>query len=83
MSNAELFKNLPPIKIESDELFRSHNVLPPLPQIVSRIQELMQSENINVSEIAKLVSVDVALTSLAISLTFIFSDCINSWIRKI
>ncbi|MCB0283595.1 MAG: HDOD domain-containing protein [Calditrichae bacterium] len=63
MSNAELFKNLPPIKIESDELFRSHNVLPPLPQIVSRIQELMQSENINVSEIAKLVSVDVALSA--------------------
>jgi HD-like signal output (HDOD) protein len=57
------YKNLPPIKIESDELFRSHNVLPPLPQIVSRIQELMQSDNINVGEIAKLVSVDVALSA--------------------
>lgn len=63
MSDKTEYKNLPPIKIESDELFRSHNALPPLPQIVSRVQELMQSENINVGEIAKLVSVDVALSA--------------------
>jgi HD-like signal output (HDOD) protein len=56
-------KSLPPIEITSDDLFQSYNKLPPLPQIVMRIQQIMTDENINISEISKLVSVDVALTA--------------------
>jgi len=56
-------KSLPPIEITSDELFQSHNKLPPLPQILTRIHEIMEDENVNVNEISKLVSVDVALTA--------------------
>ncbi len=56
-------KSLPPIEITSDELFQSHNKLPPLPQILTRIHEIMRDENVNVNEISKLVSVDVALTA--------------------
>ena len=55
--------SLPPIEISSDELFRSHNTLPPLPQIVMRIQDIMQNDNFNVNEIATLVSGDVALSA--------------------
>ena len=54
---------LTPIKIESDELFRSHNTLPPLPEIVTKIQKIMQEDAININAISSLVSVDVALSA--------------------
>ncbi|KAA3618461.1 MAG: HDOD domain-containing protein [Calditrichaeota bacterium] len=56
-------KELPPIEITSDELFKSHNKLPPLPQILTRIHDIMESEETNVNDISKLVSVDVSLTA--------------------
>ncbi len=56
-------KSLPPIEITSDELFQSHNKLPSLPQILTRILKIMNEDSVNVSEISKLVSVDVALTA--------------------
>ncbi len=55
--------NLPPIEITSDEQFLQHHTLPPLPGIVSKLQEIIQSEDINISEISRLVQSDVALVA--------------------
>lgn len=56
-------KSLPSIEITSDELFKRHNKLPPLPQILTRIHEIMNDESVNFSDISKLVSVDIALSA--------------------
>lgn len=55
--------NLPPIEITSDEQFLQHHTLPPLPGIVSKLQEIIQSDDINISEISRLVQSDVALVA--------------------
>ncbi len=54
---------LPAIDIESDEMFLQHNTLPSLPQIISRLQQLLQDEDIKVAEISQLVESDVALSA--------------------
>ncbi len=54
---------LPAIDISSEEIFLQHNTLPPLPQIISRLQQLLQSDDINIAEISRLVENDVALSA--------------------
>lgn len=54
---------LPAIDIESEEMFLQHHTLPPLPQIISRLQQLLQDEDIKVAEISRLVESDVALSA--------------------
>jgi len=54
---------LPEIDISSEEMFLQHHTLPPLPQIISRLQQVLQTEDFDVSEISQLVEKDVALSA--------------------
>jgi len=51
------------IDLTSHEFAQQYQTLPPLPQIVTRIQQAVQDEDFNVQEITKLVSSDAALTA--------------------
>jgi HD-like signal output (HDOD) protein len=56
-------KKLSPIEITTDDFFKGHHKLQPLPEIVTRIKQIMEEDDLNIAQIAKLVSADVALSA--------------------
>lgn len=50
-----------PIELDLNVLFRKNNALPALPKMVTRIQEIIHRENVNLGEIEKLISSDPAM----------------------
>jgi HD-like signal output (HDOD) protein len=54
---------LPPIKIDPNTFFRQHFALPALPEVVSKIQELIQSDAADIGKVADLVQGEPALVA--------------------
>ncbi len=52
---------LPPIKINQETFFKKNFTLPPLPSVVNRMQEIIQSEDVNIKEVSRLLNEDPAL----------------------
>ncbi len=52
-----------PIEINPDTFLRNHCSLPPLPKLVTQIQEIINSDNINIPETAELISKDPAIVA--------------------
>jgi len=54
---------LPPIEIDPKTFLRQHCTLPALPRVVTRIQNLLQSENTSITEVSELIGSDPALVA--------------------
>ncbi len=56
-------EKLPPIEIDPKTFLRQHCTLPALPQVVTKIQNLLQSENASISQVGELIASDPALVA--------------------
>ncbi len=56
-------QNLSKIVIDPETFLKHHNTLPPLPEIVMNIQQIIVSENANINNISSLIARDPALTA--------------------
>ena len=56
-------EQLPPIIIDEKTFLYDHCSLPPLPDIVTRLREVIQSHDVNVSNVAELIDKDPALVA--------------------
>jgi len=54
---------LPPIEIDPDTFLRQHCRLPALPAVVTKIQAILNSDNINIGKVAELISIDPSLVA--------------------
>lgn len=54
---------LDPIEIDPKTFLRDHCTLPALPKLVSQVQEILRSDNVNITEAAKLISGDPSLVA--------------------
>ncbi|MCP4715355.1 MAG: HDOD domain-containing protein [Deltaproteobacteria bacterium] len=55
--------DLPKITIDPDTFLRQHCSLPSLPPVVSHIQQTLQSDNIDISQVVDLISAEPALVA--------------------
>jgi len=55
--------NLPPIDINPETFLREHFSLPALPKVVHEIQEIIQSDNVEIGKVSKLISGDPSLVA--------------------
>jgi HD-like signal output (HDOD) protein len=54
---------LHPIEIDPNTFLRDHCSLPPLPKLISQIQQIMNSEEMNIVKVAELIKGDPALVA--------------------
>lgn len=54
---------LPPIEIDEKKFLYDHCSLPPLPDIVIRLKEIIRSDTVNVSDVSRLIGKDPALVA--------------------
>lgn len=54
---------LHPIEIDPNTFLRDHCSLPPLPKLISQIQQIMNSEEMNIAKVAELIKGDPALVA--------------------
>lgn len=54
---------LPPIEIDPKTFLRQHCTLPALPRVVTKIQNLLQSETASITEVSELIGSDPALVA--------------------
>ena len=54
---------LHPIEIDPNTFLRDHCSLPPLPKLISQIQQIMNSEEMNITKVAELIKGDPALVA--------------------
>lgn len=52
---------LPPIIIDPKTFLREHCSLPPLPKVVSEVQTILKSENVEIAKVAQIITNDPAL----------------------
>lgn len=54
---------LPPVKIDPKTFLREHCMLPALPKVVQEIQDIIQSDNVEIAKVSKAISSDPALVA--------------------
>ncbi len=72
--------SLPPIEIDPKTFLRHHCTLPVLPEIITQIQEVVNSEDVNIGDISDLVGSD---PSLAAQILKIVNSAYYSFPREI
>ncbi len=57
-----------PIEFDSKTIFKTDHILPPLPTIVSKIQEIIHNDDVDINEVTKLISSDPAMVAQILKL---------------
>lgn len=55
--------NLPPIIIDPKSFLREHCSLPPLPKVVSEVQDILKSEDVQIANVAQIIAKDPAIVA--------------------
>ncbi len=55
--------SLPPIEIDPRVFLRKHCTLPALPMLVHKVQEVLQSDNVDIQKVIRLISSDPSLSA--------------------
>ena len=54
---------LPTFEIKPEEIFKDNHSLPPLPEVVIKIQEMIRTNKVDIGKVSKMVSSDVSLVA--------------------
>lgn len=54
---------LPPIEIDPNSFLRKHCTLPALPQVLMRIQEIVQNQEVTVGEVSRVIGTDPSMVA--------------------